>query len=162
MRRIICYIKKWRNEKYENASSDHSEPPSIGLTLLAIDCFVQKSTDEGDDDLFAFQQTMEAIKNRFSSSDDNDGNIVYDIAEYLPVEPRKDVFQKMRDSSSSYINTFYNRLSTAVDNLTNAVNVESAHDAGVFVQKVLGDEFKAPDKEAKTAAAQNRREHSFG
>ena len=162
LRRIICFIKKWRNEKYGDASNDHAVPPSIGLTLLAIDCFVEKSTEEGDDDLLAFQHTMEAIKNRFSFSYDSDGKIVYDIAEYLPVEPCTDVFQKMKDSSSSYINTFYNRLSTAVDNLTNAVNVESAHDAGVYVQKVLGDEFKAPDKEAKTTVTQNRREHSFG
>jgi len=53
-------------------------------------------------------------------------------------------------------------LSKAVDNLTNAVNVESAHDAGEYVQKVLGDDFTVPAKEAVAAAAQNKREHSFG
>ena len=58
--------------------------------------------------------------------------------------------------------TFYNRLSKAVDNLTNAVNVESAHDAGKYVQKVLGDDVTVPAKEDVAAAAQNRREHSFG
>ena len=50
----------------------------------------------------------------------------------------------------------------AVDNLTNAVNVESAHDAGEYVQKVLGDSFTVPAKEAVAASAQNKREHSFG
>jgi len=58
--------------------------------------------------------------------------------------------------------TFYKRLSKAVDNLTNAVNLESAHDAGKYVQKVLGSEFVVPAKEAVAAATQNRREHSFG
>ena len=67
----------------------------------------------------------------------------------------------MKDSSS-YLTTFYNRLSKAVDNLTNAVNVESAHDAGEYVQKVLGDSFTVPAKEAVVASAQNKREHSFG
>ena len=68
----------------------------------------------------------------------------------------------MRISSKSYITTFHDRLSTAVDNLTNAVNVESEHDAGEYVRKVLGDDFTVPAKEAVAAAAQNRREHSFG
>ena len=35
---------------------------------------------------------------------------------------------------------------SAVDNLTNAVNVESEHDAGEYVQKVLGTEFSIPAK----------------
>ena len=39
LRRVICLIKKWRNEKYSGSASDHEIPPSIGLTLLACDCF---------------------------------------------------------------------------------------------------------------------------
>ena len=42
------------------------------------------------------------------------------------------------------------------------MNVESAHDAGEYVQKVLGDSFTVPAKEAVAASAQNKREHSFG
>ena len=53
LRRIICYIKKWRNEQYLGSTSDHEVPPSIGLTLLACDCFSAQSSDEGDDDLLA-------------------------------------------------------------------------------------------------------------
>lgn len=58
--------------------------------------------------------------------------------------------------------TFYKRLSKAVDNLTNAVNVESDHDAAEYVQKVVGTEFAVPAKAAVALAAQSRREHSFG
>ena len=58
--------------------------------------------------------------------------------------------------------TFHDRLSRAVDDLTDAVNVESAHDAGEYVRRVLGNSFTVPAKEAVAAAAQNRREHSFG
>ena len=39
LRRIICYIKKWKNEVYSNSNRDHEVPPSIGLTYLACDCF---------------------------------------------------------------------------------------------------------------------------
>lgn len=70
--------------------------------------------------------------------------------------------KKMKDSSDTYMVAFYKRLLSAVDNLTNAVNVESEHDAGEYVQKVLGTEFSIPAKAAVAAAVQNRREHSFG
>lgn len=163
LRRIICFIKKWRNIKYSAASSDHEVPPSIGLTLLACDCFSTQSTNEGDYDLLALQKTMKAILDKFSVERDLHGNITAaSISKYLPVTPYTDVFEKMKDSSSTYLVTFYKRLSTTVDNLTNAVNVESAHDAGEYVQRVLGTEFTVPAKEAVAAAALNRREHSFG
>ena len=161
-RRIICFIKKWRNEKYSGSTSDHEVPPSIGLTLLACDSFSSQSTSEGDDDLLSLQNTMKGILDRFTYTYDANGNPVRTISAYLPVAPYTDVFKKMKDSSISPLTTFYNRLSKAVDNLTNAVNVESAHDAGEYVQKVLGDDFTVPAKEAVAAAAQNKREHSFG
>lgn len=163
LRRIVCFTKKWRNEKYSGASSDHEVPPSIGLTLLACDCFSAQSTNDGDYDLLALQKTMKAILDMFFVTRDLSGNITSaSISKYLPVTPYTDVFKKMKDSSSTYMITFYKRLSMAVDNLTNAVNVESAHDAGEYVQKVLGSEFTVPAKEAVAAAALNRREHSFG
>ncbi len=162
LRRIICFIKKWRNEQYSESSNDHELPPSIGLTLLACDCFSAQRTDDGDDDLLSLQKTMKSILNKFTDTIDNNGNPIKTITRCLPVTPYTDVFKKMKDSSSSYMTTFYNRLSKAVDNLTNAVNVESAHDAGEYVQKVLGDSFIVPPKEAIAAFTQNKKEHSFG
>lgn len=162
LRRVICFIKKWRNEKYSGSTNDHEVPPSIGLTLLACECFSAQSTDDGDDDLLSLQKTMKGMLDKFTYTFDDKGNLVRTITKNLPVTPYTDVFKKMKDSSSTYMTTFYNRLSKAVDNLTNAVNVESAYDAGKYVQKVLGDDFTVPAKEAVAAAAQNRREHSFG
>jgi hypothetical protein len=149
--------------KYANSDSDHEIPPSIGLTLLACDCFTAQSTDEGDYDLLALQKAMKSILDKFSVTKDVNGNIISaTISRELPVTPYADVFKKMKESSSSYMVTFYKRLSRAVDDLTDAVNVESAHDAAVCVQKVLGTEFKVPPKEAAAAAVLSRREHSFG
>lgn len=167
LRRIICYIKKWKNEKYANASSDHQVPPSIGLTLLACEYFSNQVDIQGkDDDLKALKLTMEIIKDKFSCSYDADGNIISaDIRCSLPVIPYSDVFQKMRDSSSEYLLTFYRRLSTAVDKLTNALNCSDEHDAAVYVQAVLGDDFEVPDKVNKASAAVglfSKKEHSFG
>ena len=58
--------------------------------------------------------------------------------------------------------TFYNRLCTARDQLTNAVNVEADHDAAEYVVKVVGDEFEVPPKSAANKTTKSNREHSFG
>lgn len=163
LRRIICFIKKWKNEKYSSSTKDHEVPPSIGLTYLACDCFSEQTSNDGDDDLLALQKTMKSIKDKFLCTKNAQGEIVSaDISRYLPVQPYTDIFNKMRDSSPSYMLTFYKRLSIAVDNLTNAVNVESAHDAAEYVQKVLGTEFTVPTKEAVAATTKSKKEHSFG
>ena len=163
LRRVICYLKKWKNEHYANSISDHEIPPSIGLTYLACDCFEAQSTDDGDNDLLAFQKTVQNICNRFSITRDFFGNITSaKISRYLTVQPYTDVFQKMKDSSDSYLITFYKRLCVAKDNLINAVNVESDHDAAEYVVKVLGDEFEVPPKSTANKSTQSNREHSFG
>ena len=162
LRRVIRYIKKWRNDKYENSTLDHEVPPSIGLTYLACDCFVSSATSEGEDDLMALQQTMSNMKSMFTLTYEDEKLVKADISRYLPVEPFTDAFQKMKDASDSYGVTFYNRLSTAVQNLTDAVNVESEHDAGNYVKKVLGEEFKVPAKQTSSPIPQNKKEHSFG
>ena len=163
LRRIICLIKKWRNEQYAGTDNDHEVPPSIGLTLLACDCFSPQSTSDGDDDLLALQGTMNEILKKFEVSKRADGEVISaTIRRFLPVVPYTNVFQKMESYSASYMILFYKRLLKAVEDLTNAVNVESSHDAGIYVQRVLGNEFIVPAKEAVSATTQNRREHSFG
>lgn len=163
LRRVICYLKKWKNLHYANSVSDHEIPPSIGLTYLVCDCFEAQSSDDGDDDLLAFQKTVCNICNRFSVTRDYYGNIISaSISRYLPVQPYTDIFKKMKDSSDAYMITFYKRLCAAKANLTNAVNVESDHDAAEYVVKVVGDEFTVPPKLAASIATKSNREHSFG
>jgi len=162
LRRIIRYIKKWKNEKYANSTLAYEVPPSIGLTYLACDCFVGISSSEGDDDLASLQQTMSAILNKFGKTYKNNVLVKADISRYLLVEPYSDIFKKMKECSDNYGVTFYNRLSKAVERLTNAVNVESDHDAGVYVQKVFGADFKVPPKQATSSNTQSKKEHSFG
>lgn len=162
LRRIIRFIKKWKNEKYANSVLDHEVPPSIGITYLACDHFFEVKSDEGENDLVSLQQTMVAIKNQFQLVYDGEQLIQANITKKLPVEPRTDIFAKMKESSDDYGVTFYKRLSKAVQNLTDAVNVESEHDAGVYVQRVFGADFIIPEKKALVATTQNKKEHNFG
>lgn len=163
LRRIICYLKKWKNEHYANSVSDNEVPPSIGLTYLACDCFESQSTTDGDDDLLALQKTVQNICNKFSITRNSNGTVTSaSISRYLPVQPGTDIFIKMKENSDTHMITFYNRLVRAKTNLTNAVNVESDHDAAEYVVKVLGDEFEVPPKPAADKTTKSNREHSFG
>lgn len=163
IRRIIRYLKKWKQEKYCDSTLDHEIPPSIGLTLLAIDCFVGCSTQDGDDDLTAIKDTVQKIIGRFTLRYNSEGQLIRaDITYNLPVKPYSDVFEKMKSCSDTYGVKFYTRLSRALQNLIDACNESSEFDAGTSVQKVFGTDFKAPPKQAENASTSSKKEHSFG
>lgn len=156
LKRIVRYIKKWKQEKYNNSTSNHEVPPSVGLTILACEHYHAYT----DDDLSSLYYTMKAIREQFTVSKDWDGTITEaTITCNLPVIPYSNVFYKM---TSSHLKTFYNRLDTAVENLREAVNLSEAYEAAKYVQKVLGSDFTIPPKEAKSADTHNKGEYSFG
>jgi len=162
LRRIVRYFKKWKQEKYHNSSNSHEMPPSIALTILACEEFVSSNENGEDYDLSSLYETLKRTKNRFIVTKDADGKIVEAILQCkLPVEPYSDVLYKMRGSKAHLI-LFYSRLSRAVSDLENAINLESEHEAAKYVQNVLGEEFTVPEKVAVSASAVRNRERSFG
>ncbi len=159
LRRIVRYIKKWKQEKYYNSDSTHEVPPSVGLTILACENYAEY-TSGGDDDLSSLYYTMKGIRNQFVVKRDYSGTITdVSITCNLPVVPYSNVFYKM---TANYMKTFYTRLNTAVENLKDAVNLEEAHEAAKYVRKVLGDEFTIPEKETDNTSTRNKGEYSFG
>ena len=93
-RRIVRYLKRWKNIKFNE--SGHSEPPSIGITLLVQNEF---SPCAGDD-LTALLNSVEKIINKFQFSEygEND-RALYTISCSMPCdlrfEPGNDAFEKM-------------------------------------------------------------------
>lgn len=168
LRRIIRFVKKWKNEAYKNSIRDHEIPPSIGLTYLACDCFQLQGTlwDEKND-LQALSQVMKYIRDKFSVEKDWNGNILSaDIQRFLQMKPYSDIFSKMRDSSKSYMVTFYNRIAKAATYLENALNADTDDAAALQVRKVLGEDFPLPPQNVTKAALGgvfiSRRENGFG
>lgn len=161
LKRVVRYIKKWKLCKYGNSTNSHEVPPSVGLTILACQNYSEFTWD-GDDDLSSLYYTMKAIKDRFSVWKDASGRIISaNISCNLPVVPYSDVFYKMRDSSSHMV-TFYNRLSRAVSDLREAMNLSDEYEAAKCVRRVLGDEFTLPEKKAAAAVTSNKKEYNFG
>lgn len=161
LRRIVRFIKKWKCEKYESTTNSHAIPPSVGLTILACENYVECTYPE-EDDLSSLYYTLKAIKNKFTVNQNSDGEVVSaSIACNLPVMPWTDVFYKMRDASNHMV-TFYKRVCSAVDNLQEAINLNEEHEAAKYVQKVLGTEFEVPKKETTKASTYSKKEYGFG
>jgi hypothetical protein len=161
LRRVIRYLKKWKQEKYQNPINKNEVPPSIALTLLACEYFVEKKDEENYDDLSALYHVIKSIVERFALTYNGNDIVKAEITYYLPKEPYTDVFYKLKNSNA-YGVKFYNKIKKASDDLRDACNVESDHDAAIYVQKVLGEEFEVPEKVAVAASTTNRKEHGFG
>ncbi len=163
LRRVVRYIKKWKQIKYEGSTNSHEIPPSIALTIWACRNFVPAKDGESDYDLKSLFETLNAIKDQFAVWEYNDDGSIKKVLVTceLPVTPCTDILYKMRDSDAHLI-TLYNRLTTAVKNLKEAVELSSEHEAGLCVQKVLGDDFTVPEKTTKASAYVGPKEHNFG
>ena len=74
LKRIVRYLKKWKQYKYENSTNSHEVPPSVGLTLLACQNY-REFTWGGDDDLSSLYYTMKAIEDKFVVRKDANGNM---------------------------------------------------------------------------------------
>ncbi|MFN6834461.1 cyclic GMP-AMP synthase DncV-like nucleotidyltransferase [Enterococcus hirae] len=156
-RRIVRYLKKWKQNVYSSNDTTEKKPPSIGLTLLVVDSLV-----ENESDLEALRTVFHAIRDRFMIVKNIDGEIVSaKITQNLPVKPHKDVFKNF-DRTENHGIAFYKKIDKAVSDLDNALLCDNEHDAATYVAKVLGEEFSIPEKEIKTSQTNIKKEHSFG
>lgn len=153
-RRMVRYIKQWKQEKYTGINGNEI-PPSIGLTILACENFNSYSDDGYWNDLKALHFLLQSILDKFISI----GNYTNIICN-LPTIPYSDVFFKMRNSQE-HLKTFYNRFKIFADNIENAYNAEHAHEAAKYVVKSLGNKFKVPEKQAKQDSSNLKKEDRF-
>lgn len=162
LRRIVRLVKKWRDIQYENSTRDHEIPPSIGLTYLVCDTYVETLEGGNHSDLDELYTVFSGIKGKFSLKYYGDDLTKAEISRNLPVEPYTDIFKRMKDRSDEYGVKFYRRVSTALDNISDALNADDDHSASVYVRRIFGDEFELVPKDPGSGSAYSRREHSFG
>lgn len=142
-RRVVKYLKRWKNLIFSDVGN--VEPPSIGLTLLALEGFSYKE----ENDLDALIAVMETIKSKFllHSYDDTKDKYMYSIVCSLPgclnVENDTNIFRKM---TLNYMTDFKEKVDKLLDDL-NAVNDEvDEYEKYVKLNKIFGDDFKIPEK----------------
>lgn len=140
-RRVIRYIKKWKSRKFTNTG--HINPPSIGITLIAVDNF----TFYKDNDLDALIYIVEEIKKKFYLVGATDtGRNLYRIELCLPYflkfEYSNDVFEKMSDSQMT---DFKDKIQKLNDDLIEVKNEIDEQEQYKKLNKIFGDDFEIPE-----------------
>lgn len=142
-KRVIRYIKKWKNEKFEVSGS--AAPTGIALTVLAYNLFAPAykldSLKESRvyDDFTALKNLVQSIMNQFVYSYDyDDRKYYYTIQQKLPVEPYNDLFSKM---SKLQQNDFHSKLSTMKSKLVEIENIDKKSEACKVLVQIFGNDF---------------------
>lgn len=148
-RRILRYLKRWKHLRF--VETGHSEPPSIGLTLIAIDGFEYYEQD----DLSALITVVTKLVNKFSTAGiDTKGDCLYKIVQDLPFllsfETNTNVFEKM---SERQMTDFKEKAENLKNDLNKVENETDEFEKYKKLNKIFGEDFKVP-KEESTAKSQ--------
>lgn len=149
-RRIIRYLKRWKNTVYGESTSKDALPPGIALTLSAHKGFCVNP----DNDLEVLFQVVKTIVNCFTVNSEGK----YSIKEYLPVEPYTDVFFKMSEINQD---NYHYKLEKLKEALSFALSVTEEYEAAKELQKFFGDDFPLPNSPIKKHGI-NKKENSHG
>ena len=145
-RRVIRYLKKWKNRKFSNTG--HANPPSIGITLIAADNFNYYE----EDDLSSLIDLVNTIINKFSYVRTNEsGRSMYKISLPLPYNLKfkfgDDIFEKM---SVAQMTDFKDKIEKLKKDLVEVRDEADELEQYKKLNKIFGDDFEVP--EAKNSA----------
>ena len=145
-RRVVRYLKKWKNRKFSNTG--HANPPSIGITLIAADNFNYYE----EDDLNSLIDVVNTIVNKFSYVRTNEyGRYMYRISLSLPYILKfkfgNDVFEKMSDAQMT---DFKDKIEKLKKDLVEVRDEADELEQYKKLNKIFGDDFEIP--EAKNSA----------
>ena len=143
-RRIIRYMKRWKNLKFN--SSGHSEPASIGITLIAADYFEPYTVGDGYDDLSSVMALAKQIKDLFVFVGVNEKSrslyrITYPMPSTLCFGGNTDAFLKMTDSQMT---DFKDKIEKLVRDLEEVKAEADEVEQCSKLQKIFGDDFHVP------------------
>lgn len=156
-RRIIRYMKRWKNLKF--SSNGENEPPGIGITLLAYEKFTPQKYDylELDykfDDLSALIKFVKEVKGMFMlagySYEKNE--FLYKIEYDLPVTPWTNVFCKMEDTQMT---KFKVKIDKLLKDLEEVEKESDIVEQCIKLRNIFGDDFPVPSKEAESKFQRN-------
>lgn len=143
--RIVRYLKRWRDEQFSEVVS--AKVYSIGITVMAKECFFPSFDNEGaPDDLAVLKSTVSQmlIRSYFSEM----GNDQYQVSVALPVQPWRDIF----DGSGTDTGTqFRNKLSRLERKLQDAISENDEIKKCTILREVFGEDFPVPSDLGKSS-----------
>lgn len=156
-RRIIRYMKRWKNLKF--SSSGNAEPPGIGITLLAYEKFTPQKYDWLEskyifDDLEALICFVQEVKNMFviTQYSAERGEYLYKIEYNLPAKPYTNVFSKMSDI---HMTEFKKKIDKMLTDLKEVKQESDIVEQCKKLNKIFGDDFPIPEKKDESKSQKN-------
>ncbi|MBB6622388.1 nucleotidyltransferase [Clostridium gasigenes] len=147
-KRVIRYLKKWKDVKFESETSEGT-PPSVALTIIASAKFnpIKEinivTGKEEHNDLKAMKELVDELKKLFEYKFCiNEMEYLYVIEYELPVENKGNVFSKMTNKK---MNSFYEKVVNLQVALQYAIDETDPHKACKELAKILGDKLPIPD-----------------
>lgn len=142
-RRVTRYLKKWKSRNF--ISTGNANPPSIGITLIAVDNFIFYK----DNDLEALINVVNKINGKFNFKKTTEkGRNLYRINLCLPYslnfEYGNDIFVKMSDCQMT---DFKDKIQKLSDSLFEVKNELDEQEQYKLLNKIFGDDFKVPEFE---------------
>ena len=142
-RRIIRYMKKWRNKHFD--LSGNNAPTGIALTALAYDKFSAKyetnvvTGKKTYDDFSALKSFVGKVKSSFERHYDvNDEKFYYTIQQNLFVLPYNDLFAKM---TAKQQDAFYGKICTLLSKLEEVEKQTKKSEACSILTDIFGSDF---------------------
>jgi len=146
-RRIIRYLKRWKDVKF--SGDGNAAPIGIGITVAAYHWFNPVYTRDSFtntknyNDLEALRCFIKAVLTKFQNVYSN-GNIVQRLIVELPVSPYCDLFEKMTDNQMA---DFQDKLEILLRAIGEAQQKADPVEACKILQKQFGDDFPVPSRE---------------
>lgn len=137
--RIARYLKRWRDETFSSAIC--KKIYSIGLTVMAKECFKPEVNDEGvPNDLVALKNTVTSMLNGLYFK--HKGNDKYTVSATLPVTPYREIFHNNCQDTGTQ---FRNKLKSMEKKLLDAIAENDEKKQCKILRELLGNDF--PDCE---------------
>lgn len=155
-RRVIRYLKRWRDLKYKGELGD-AAPVGVGLTIagLSLFCASIDTVSKEEDDLQAVLGFVSSLVSAFADNQwsAKDGAYGRRIVVMVPFAPATDVFWKITNVNMEKLEK---RLKALKEKLEAAVDKSDCFEAAEVLQKAFGDDFPICVKKSDTKGSAQR------
>lgn len=145
-RRVIRYLKRWKDVQFSETASGKAAPIGIGITVAAYHWFkIRKSVDVFTDKVtYDDAHALKVFVNTLIGQFENvyfDGEWTQRLCVKLPVAPYCDLFEKMTNSHMVF---FKKKLERLLETLREVGNEPDLHYACQQLRDVFGRDFPLP------------------
>lgn len=141
-RRIIRYLKRWRDVVYTNEST-RNHIYSIGLAVMIIQCYSPRFEEETPQDLESILETVNGILSQGYFTKKSFDENKHDIRVDLPKSPWRDIFT---NHGTTVGTEFRNKLIKLRDKLQKALDEGDETKQSEILREVFGDDFPQVEK----------------